>query len=72
MQRQWQRQQQGEAGVIDARSLIMAIEREGSKPSLMLLDNATALRKQMNYIVHVKALLGEGVGGLHVFACSQS
>jgi hypothetical protein len=60
------------ARVIDARSLIVAIEREGSKPSFDALG-------QCNVAVQVdgphnacEALPGLGVGGILVFACRQS
>jgi hypothetical protein len=51
------------AGVIDARSLIMAIEQEGSKPSFDALRQCNGDVQQMDCVMHVKALLEEGVGG---------
>ncbi len=51
------------AGANDARSLIVAIERRVQSQASTLLDNVTALRKQMDCIVCVMALLGDGAGG---------
>ncbi len=39
---------------------------------LTLLDNERVLCKQMDCVMGVKALLGEGVGGIVIFACRQS
>ncbi len=42
-------------------SLIVAVEREGSKTSLGALNDATALRKQMDCLARVAALMVEEV-----------
>ena len=51
------------AGVINARSLIVAIEGRVQSQALMLLDDVMTLCKRMDCVVHVMALLGEGVKG---------
>ncbi len=51
------------ARVIDARSLIVAIEWEGSKPSFDALGQCDGTAQVDGCIVHVKALLEAGVRG---------
>jgi hypothetical protein len=60
------------AGVINARSLIEAIEQEGSKLSFDTLGqyDSAANADGLHHVCEI--LLGLGVGGILVFACHQS
>jgi hypothetical protein len=51
------------AGVIDAGPSLWPLSGRVQSQASMLLEDATALRKQMECVVRAKALLGEGVGG---------
>jgi hypothetical protein len=58
--RWWQRRQLG--SLMPGPSLLPLSGRVQSQ-ALTPLDNATVLRKQMDCIIRVEAILGEGVGG---------
>jgi hypothetical protein len=61
------------AGVIDARSLIMTIEREGSKPSFGTLGQCNSAAQADGLRRACQGTPGGGSGGgVLVFACQQS
>ncbi len=60
------------AGVIDASSLIVAIEREGPKPRVNALRQCKgAAQADGHCVMHDKALPGERVGGTLVLPASK-
>ncbi len=61
------------AGVIDARSLIVTIEREGSKPSFDALGQCEGAAQANGVHCVCQGSPGGGSGeGVLVFACHQS